>query len=264
MLDVHMPHPTHTWRDFFIHIATITVGLLIAVSLEQTVEYFHHLHQRHQLEEDLHAEARKNLAIMDDDYRYFDVSLAQIAANRDRVDAMRASGGKLKLSYLPFKNPHANGVGSTAPLASVWNTARESQLIALLPSEEAKFYERVYRQHELYMDFFNRSSDAQVEKIYFDAQFAPFPQTAFGPVIEPDLSRMSLDQLAEESALLTKAWVATNYVRVRLDFFYAAETAVLQGGGSDDDVLRRLAPRSRTVPPDPSPIDPAAKPMEKP
>ena len=35
MLDVH---PTHTWRDFFLHLATITIGLLIAVGLEQTVE----------------------------------------------------------------------------------------------------------------------------------------------------------------------------------------------------------------------------------
>ncbi len=26
MLDVHPPHaPTHTWKDFFIHIATISV-----------------------------------------------------------------------------------------------------------------------------------------------------------------------------------------------------------------------------------------------
>jgi len=35
MLDVHPPHTsTHTWRDFFIHIATICIGLLIAVDLE--------------------------------------------------------------------------------------------------------------------------------------------------------------------------------------------------------------------------------------
>ena len=32
MLDVHPPHEAaHTWKDFFIHIATICVGLLIAV-----------------------------------------------------------------------------------------------------------------------------------------------------------------------------------------------------------------------------------------
>jgi hypothetical protein len=43
MLDMHPPHQSiHTWRDFFIHIATIVVGLCIAVGLEQTVEFFHH------------------------------------------------------------------------------------------------------------------------------------------------------------------------------------------------------------------------------
>jgi hypothetical protein len=46
MLDVHAPHESvHTWKDFFIHIATIVIGLLIAIGLEQTVEFFHHRHQ---------------------------------------------------------------------------------------------------------------------------------------------------------------------------------------------------------------------------
>ncbi|GAC1676716.1 MAG: hypothetical protein NVS9B2_27370 [Steroidobacteraceae bacterium] len=45
MLEVHAPHETvHTWKDFFIHIATISVGLLIAIGLEQIVEHFHHLY----------------------------------------------------------------------------------------------------------------------------------------------------------------------------------------------------------------------------
>jgi hypothetical protein len=40
MLDVHAPHETiHTWKDFAIHIAAIAVGLLLAIGLEQTVEY---------------------------------------------------------------------------------------------------------------------------------------------------------------------------------------------------------------------------------
>ena len=46
MLDVHPPHhAASTWRDFFIHIATIVIGLLIAVALEQTVEFIHHRQQ---------------------------------------------------------------------------------------------------------------------------------------------------------------------------------------------------------------------------
>ena len=38
MLDVHMPHESHTWKGFWIHLGTITIGLLIAISLEQGVE----------------------------------------------------------------------------------------------------------------------------------------------------------------------------------------------------------------------------------
>jgi hypothetical protein len=42
MLDVHPPHTAvHGWKDFWIHLATISIGLLIAVSLEQSVEWLH-------------------------------------------------------------------------------------------------------------------------------------------------------------------------------------------------------------------------------
>src|SRR6516162_150479 len=46
MLDVHPAHhAASTWRDFFIHIATIALGLLLAVGLEQGVEVIHHRHE---------------------------------------------------------------------------------------------------------------------------------------------------------------------------------------------------------------------------
>ena len=55
MLDVHASHESiHTWKGFFIHIAAIACGLLLALALEKTVEY---LHQRHLL-----SEARSELA----------------------------------------------------------------------------------------------------------------------------------------------------------------------------------------------------------
>jgi hypothetical protein len=58
MLDVHPPHaPTHTWKDFFIHIATICVGLLIAIGLEQTVEAIHRAHERAELRRALGEES---------------------------------------------------------------------------------------------------------------------------------------------------------------------------------------------------------------
>ena len=65
MLDVHPPHEaTHSWKDFFIHIATIVVGLIIAVGLEQTVEFFHHRHQLHESRAAIHEELEVNTRLL--------------------------------------------------------------------------------------------------------------------------------------------------------------------------------------------------------
>jgi hypothetical protein len=75
MLDVHPPHESiHTWSDFFIHIATIVVGLLIALGLEQTVEHFHHKHQVAEVRDSLNVERRFNanrLGVLTDEFRRF-------------------------------------------------------------------------------------------------------------------------------------------------------------------------------------------------
>src|ERR1700744_2409199 len=74
MIDVHAPHQsTHTWSDFLIHIATIVVGLFIAIGLEQAVELLHRSHQRHQLQEDLRTEAENNRTIIAHDLRMQDL-----------------------------------------------------------------------------------------------------------------------------------------------------------------------------------------------
>ena len=61
VLDVHPPHePIHGWRDFLLHLLTITIGLLIALSLEGCVEWQHHRHLVHEAEASLHAEIESN------------------------------------------------------------------------------------------------------------------------------------------------------------------------------------------------------------
>lgn len=54
VIDIHPPHHGGiTRRDFFLHLFTVVLGILIAIGLEQTVEYLHH--------RDLAAEARSAL-----------------------------------------------------------------------------------------------------------------------------------------------------------------------------------------------------------
>jgi hypothetical protein len=57
-LDVHPPHQSiHTWRDFFVHLVTITIGLFTALSLEAAVEALHHRH----LVEEARASIRREI-----------------------------------------------------------------------------------------------------------------------------------------------------------------------------------------------------------
>ena len=234
MLDIHVPQATHTWKDFWIHLGTITIGLLIAISLEQSVEKLNHLHLRHQLEEDLRAEAVKNIAILDHNYHSIDNYMAWASGLRDTVNTMHASGGKKKLPYPP--RPDIPLINLTSPSSSAWTTAQGSALVDLLPREEAKMYDRVYYELKLLGDVQVMRSDAGREETYFLARVAP---VTLAP-LQPDLSLMSVEQLDQFSALVTNDLVATRGLRNRLDVLCVAEKTVLSGSTSEDAILSNL------------------------
>jgi hypothetical protein len=60
-LDVHPPHsPIHSVKDFLIHLLAITIGLLIALALEATAEWYNHRHLVHEAEDKIAAEINAN------------------------------------------------------------------------------------------------------------------------------------------------------------------------------------------------------------
>jgi hypothetical protein len=138
MLEVHPPHHVaHTWKDFFIHIATICVGLLIAVGLEQMVEYFHRQHQRHQLEQQLSAEAGNNSR-----YIAYDIQVAEAyldwALSQASVSATAGDRGPLTLRRMP------PGL-ILFPDTGVWFAAKDSGQVSLLDADEQVFMTDMYR-----------------------------------------------------------------------------------------------------------------------
>jgi hypothetical protein len=140
MLDVHAPHETiHTWKNFLVHIAAIVVGLLIAVSLEQTVEFFHHRHQREQLTAALRRDAEGNRAYIEADVAkaqdILDWALGQAAA-------LEGAGptGPLTLRKLP-----RGFIGS--PDAGVWPSAKASGLTNLLPPSAQNWLEYLAEEY---------------------------------------------------------------------------------------------------------------------
>ncbi|MGA7156071.1 MAG: hypothetical protein WBY53_04455 [Acidobacteriaceae bacterium] len=156
MIDVHPPeHAAHTWKDFFIHIATICVGLLIAIGLEQSVEAIHHHRQRTELEQDLHDEAinNRNVIARNLNMQHLEGWFANAVAS---VDNTTPAQGKLHIDLPPAPCiPGSVGTASIryfAPSEAVLSTARENGLITLLPVASARMYARLDHNYKLLAD----------------------------------------------------------------------------------------------------------------
>src|SRR6185437_7049083 len=138
----HAPHGgIHTWRDFWIHLGTIALGLLIAIGLEQSVEWVHRVHQRHQLEEDLREEAKNNHRHAQIDMAIYVKIAAWLTELQRDVNEARAGGGKMAFVYpaRPDGVPDSPRYVAYHVLETeVWTTAQESALVALLPRAEAE------------------------------------------------------------------------------------------------------------------------------
>jgi hypothetical protein len=228
-MDVHPPHaPMHSWRDFWIHLGTITIGLLIAISLEQSVEWMHHMHQRHELEEELRGEGERNVEIVKYDQGYFAAMRVWELSLRRDVVADRASGGKAGLAY----RPNMVQGQPTIPSNSVWITAKESQLTVLLPQPEAAMYARLELQHKILQDTIDRWLLFRTEVTAFEENFDDAE-----PGSVPDLSLMSGDELRAYSMLLTRDVANRDDVAHRLKYFMALDQAILGGAKSEAEMI---------------------------
>jgi hypothetical protein len=139
MLDVHPPHgPTHGARDFFIHLFTITIGLLIALSLEGCVEWQHHRHLVHEAEASLHTEIANNAKDLQDTID--DLHKQQEALKHDVVvlkyimkNHKAPEHGNMDISF------HIRGFDNVS-----WKTAQSTGALSYMPYDRAEEYSDIY------------------------------------------------------------------------------------------------------------------------
>jgi hypothetical protein len=141
MLDVHPPHePVHSWRDFFIHLATITIGLLIALGLEGLVEWTHHRHLVQEVEASLHEEISRNSDGLSNYLAYVQQQqdlLAKDVAVLKEVARTHKEPGKNSLEI----NFHIRGFDNVS-----WQTAQSTGAVSYMPYQRAKEYSDIYKQ----------------------------------------------------------------------------------------------------------------------
>jgi hypothetical protein len=194
-LDVHAPHhPIGGWKDFFVHLVTISVGLLIAVGIEVCVE----LHREHKLVREARETMREEIQHNSDSMKGAVVKLdQQQAVMKKNIETLTRIQENPKDKALQDAEISADfsivGLRETA-----WKTAQTTGALSFMPYAEAQRYSDVYGTQRGFLD--------QQDKILEDeAQFlGVMAKTNFGHGgITPEQASLALERFGVWQAHLT-------------------------------------------------------------
>jgi hypothetical protein len=144
VLDVHAPHESvHSWRDFFLHLVTITIGLFIALSLEGFVEWQHHRHLAHDAETSLRAEIKSNAEGMD----------SVLTDLHQRQATLKHDVKVLQFIVETGKNPPDQNMKVDFRIVTFddvsWKTAQTTGALSYMPYDLARDYSGIYAQQDI-------------------------------------------------------------------------------------------------------------------
>jgi hypothetical protein len=145
MIDVHPPHePLHGWRDFLLHLLTITIGLLIALGLEGCVEWQHHRHLVHEAQASLLSEIKSN-----------EQSIPQVLADihaqqEDLTHDMDVLNEVVKSGKLPQHSQLSIGFRLISLGDVSWRTAQTTGVLSYMSYAQAQSYSDIYDAQQLY------------------------------------------------------------------------------------------------------------------
>ena len=202
MLDVHPAHhAASTWRDFFIHIATIVLGLLIAVSLEQLVEHIHHLRQIADTREVLRKEREENRLRMAYTTAGFRLQAAMLQNDLLVLEYAKQHPGTPEEKLPGVMAWHYHARVSTR---SGWLAAQQTGVTALMPRAEVALDEVLYDQL------------ARIDAA-FEAFIQIFYKVTRYEEDDPDITHMTPTQLEDELQLVEDAMQANRSLGERLE-----------------------------------------------
>jgi hypothetical protein len=163
MIDVHAPHESvHSFKDVLIHIAIITIGLLIAIGLEQTVVYIEHRHEvavtRAALRIERAINANRFAAETEELHRYVPVLKTDLAI----FQYLKKHPGAPPDTWPGKLDWYGAGFAYSD---DEWKTAQASNVLQYMPQAEVRRYSQLYWRLERLNDHdsaeMNASADAE-------------------------------------------------------------------------------------------------------
>lgn len=163
MLDVHAPeHPIGGVRDFFIHLFTITVGLLVALGLEDAASAVHHRHDRREGETSIRGEITRNRKDL-------------LEAKPTVVAEIKGMQALLAFIQARSRNQPGDPTGISAGFQegsipdAAWRTATSTGAISFMPYGEVERFSAACKEQDLL-----QSTEEQTLNDYLElGSFAP-------------------------------------------------------------------------------------------
>lgn len=171
-MEIHAPEePILTWKEFLVHLGTVTIGILIALALENLVEWNHHRH--------LVEEARENIrSEMQDNQKELALSLSSLSKTReDQQNVLRWATDLLKQHRTSI---HSLSIGfNRADLSdSSWTTAQVTGALGLMQYAEVKRAAAVYQLQDEFVRIQTKAEDASISAMLLFSANADDPNKA--------------------------------------------------------------------------------------
>jgi hypothetical protein len=225
MLDVHPPHHAiGNLSEFFLHLFTITIGLLIAVGIEAAVEHHQHRELAREARETMKEEIRKNAENTND-------ALKDISSEQQRMKGNLAAVRKVQLNP---NDPAANNLNldisyNTTGLEDTgWKTAQATGALAFMPYAESTKYSAIYGAEQAFLKAQDQLADDEARFLGTIQRFH---------IGQSKLSKDAADAIAEQVGISQGHLLAVKIAAVVLQ---EEQNAFLEGREPKHDMSERI------------------------
>ena len=186
MLDVHPPHKAiEGVGEFFLHLFTISIGLLIAVGIEAAVERHQHRELAAEARDTMTAEIRKNSTNVADALKDIDQEQQKL-----KDDLAKVRKVQLNPSDPSSRNLNLDISFNTTGLEDTgWRTAQVTGALAFMPYAESERYTSIYRVGEEFLKNQDQLSEDESRTLGIIQKFH---------IGEGSLTKDAADALAEQ------------------------------------------------------------------
>jgi len=144
-MDPHVPHgPISSVKDFLIHIGIVTIGILIALGLEQIVEAYNHARHATEAVDGFRRELADNRAQVEEVLKAMPEMRTQIRAEIAKLEAPPSANADTKIHY--------PGINLDLTSNASWEAAVATQALADLPYTDVHRYAEAFGVYRLFLD----------------------------------------------------------------------------------------------------------------